>query len=182
VDINAGAQDQPPPDEGTAADNIQVKCGVAARLVALSDNVQVDSEDWVLREFDQPAVVEWDWSVTAVKTHPTQVRLELRPAIADADGRHIVPAAEDNTDLTAGSDVDVTVTATRMERFYDWWDENWGPLKGILAALGVGIIGCLGFLAKVRGMWPFKKTAVPSGSGESGDPGAVPTRNRRRHG
>jgi hypothetical protein len=142
---------------------VQVKCGVAARLVPLSEDVAVDDAAWVLREFDQPAVVQWDWSVRAVTTHSSQVRLELRPAIADAEGRHIIPAAEDNSDLTMSGDTDVTVVATRFQRFYQWWEDNWGPLQTIAAALGVAVLGLLTWMGTVRG-W-FTKTRSASGPG-----------------
>jgi len=152
VDIQPGAQDQPAPDANTGIAGVQVKCGVAARLVPLSADVTVDGGgDWVLREFDQPAVVQWDWSVRAVTTHSTQVRLELRPAIADAEGRHIIPAAEDNSDLTMSGDTDVTVVATGFQRFYQWWSDNWGPLQTIAGALGVAVLAVLTWVGKVRG-------------------------------
>ena len=160
VDIQPGAQDRPAPDANTGAAGVEVKCGVAARLVPLSDDVSVDSQEWVLRDFDQPAVVKWDWSVQAVTAHDSQVRLELRPAVADAEGRHIIPAAEDNSDLTMSGDTDVTVVATRFQRFYQWWDDNWGPLQTIVGALGVAVLALLTWMGKVRG-W-FSRTQAAS--------------------
>lgn len=151
VDIAPGAPSKPAPDVNTDIAGVQVKCGVAARLVPLSADVSVISGEWVLREFDQPAVVQWDWSVRALTTHASQVRLELRPAIADAQGQHIIPAAEDNSDLTMSGDSDVTVVATRFQRFYQWWQDNWGPLETILGALGVAVLALLTWLGKVRG-------------------------------
>jgi len=160
VDIQPGAQDQPAPDANTGIAGVEVKCGVAARLVPLSDDVAVeDGGNWVLRDFDQPAVVQWDWSVRAVTTHSTQVRLELRPAIADAEGRHIIPAAEDNSDLTMSGDTDVTVVATRFQRFYQWWSDNWGPFQTVAGGLGVAVLALLTWLGKVRG-WFSKPESV----------------------
>lgn len=164
VDINPGAQGKPAPDANSTTAGVQVKCGVAARLVPLSADVAVDSSEWVLREFDQPAVVHWDWSVRAVTTHLSQVRLELRPAIADHEGRHIIPAAEDNSDLTMSGDTDVTVVATRFQRFYQWWQDNWGPLQTVLGALGVAVLALLTWLGKVRG-W-FRKEGTAEGPEE----------------
>jgi hypothetical protein len=153
----------------TSVAGVQVKCGVAARLIPLSADVAVDDAAWVLREFDQPAVVQWDWSVRAVTTHNSQVRLELRPAVADAEGRHIIPAADDNSDLTMSGDTDVTVVATRFQRFYQWWDDNWGPLQTIVGALGVAVLALLTWMGKVRGWFtrtrsaPGPDTAAPAG-------------------
>lgn len=170
VDIQPGAQDQPAPDADTGIAGVQVTCGVAARLVPLSPDVAVDDRQWVLRELDQPALVPWDWSVRAVTTHPSQVRLELRPAIADAEGRHVIPAADDNSDLSMSGDTDVTVAATRFQRLYQWWQDNWGPLQTIVGALGVAVLALLTWLGKVRG-W-FRTTRAASGTDPAPEPGA----------
>ena len=33
-------------------------------------------------------------------------------------------------------DTDVTVVAAGFQRFYQWWQDNWGPLQTIAGAIG----------------------------------------------
>src|SRR5690348_14242053 len=63
-----------------------VRCGLGARLVSLSDGLDITPTNWILHQFDDPGVVRWSWTVAARKAKDGEVRLELRPAVAVSGG------------------------------------------------------------------------------------------------
>lgn len=149
VDISPGAQQQLPPAGDTAA-NVQVSCGLGARLEAVGDSVTVNQSDWTLEQFAQPGIAQWSWTVKAVKPGDAQVRLDLRPAVAVKDGGYVVPA-ENSVTNTLHFTSAVQVHMTWTQGFYAWWDANWSKLTAIVAGIGAAIAAVLAWLRKQRG-------------------------------
>jgi hypothetical protein len=147
ININLGAQDLPAPNPDTEIGNLLVQCGLGARLVPLGESVTVSEEDWVLREFDTPGIVEWVWTVEATKLDDTRVQLELRPAIA-AEGGRVVPGNEDSRSPTAAYATDVFVSGTMMQRVDAWFTDSWPVLVTSLAALGTAIAAFIPWVRK----------------------------------
>jgi hypothetical protein len=122
VDIRSGAQEQPAPSPGTLAENVVVRCGLGARLVPVGSGVSIGNQDeWILRDFDTPGVVEWDWTIRATDADDTQVRLEIRPAVAVVYGGYVVPANEDSHAPTVSYLTDIHVGAPLVDSAESWF-------------------------------------------------------------
>jgi hypothetical protein len=171
IDIRAGAQEQPAPGPGTAAEDIEVQCGVGARLVPLGEGVTVDETDWILREFDSPGTVEWAWSVTAVQLDDAEVRLDLRPAIAAVRGGLVIPADEDSRSPTAAFTSSIEVTGDWTDHLADWFDRDWPVITGAFVLVGAAVAGVLSWLVKQRrALRELRQTAPAPAVGAGGSP------------
>jgi hypothetical protein len=129
---------------------VDVRCGLGARLVSESDNLEVDKTDWLLQEFDKPGTIHWSWTVKAKKVKGGTLRLELRPAVAVAEGGYVVPAEDEKDSPTTGFTTQVQVEASPLEHLYAWWDENWPKIVSIGVALGAAIAGVLTWIEKIK--------------------------------
>jgi hypothetical protein len=129
---------------------VDVRCGLGARLVSDSDSLEVDKTDWHFQQFDQPGTTHWSWTVKAKKAEGATLRLELRPAVAVAEGGYVVPAEDGKYSPTSGFTTQVQVEASPLQHLYAWWDENWPKIVGIGAALGAAIGGVLAWIEKLK--------------------------------
>jgi hypothetical protein len=161
IDIRTGAGEETVPS-GSAAAEVAVQCGVAARLVPLSSDVTVDFTEWSLQVFDEPGTVEWDWTVTAAAAHDTQVRLEFRPAVKAQDGSIVVPAADTSRAVSAAYTSAVHVQAKALEHVYYWWDHNWTKLAGIVAAIGAAAAAVWFWFMARRKEWIAARPKTPA--------------------
>jgi hypothetical protein len=178
VDISGGTtlRDRLPANVDYSSSEVDVSCGLGARLVSTSESAVVDQSDWIMQEFDQPGKLQWAWTVKGKKPGDYDLRLELRPAVAIVRGGHVVPAGDGNN--TAVFPTKLTVTATSMQKLYLWWDANWVKLVGIVTALGAALLGVLAWVRKVRDRAggqqpPSGDTSSPSGAAPPSATGSV---------
>jgi hypothetical protein len=150
IDIRPGAQQQPPPDPQTATADLQVRCGIGARLVAVGSSVAVDDGEWFLLEFGEPGTVQWDWTVSATAPRDAELRLELRPAVATLDGRYTVPAESNPNTATISFTTDVHVRSSAIQQVGTWFDENWPVVTTVAVALGGAVLGLIAWIKKLR--------------------------------
>jgi len=150
IDIRPGAQQQPPPDPETATADLQVRCGIGARLVSIGSSVTVDDSEWFLLEFGEPGVVQWDWTVSATAPRDAEVRLELRPAVATLDGRYTVPAESNPNTATISFTTDVHVRSSAIQQVGTWFDQNWPVVTTVAVALGGAVLGLIAWVKKLR--------------------------------
>lgn len=150
IDIRPGAQQQPPPDPETATADLQVRCGIGARLVSIGSSVTVDDSEWFLLEFGEPGVVQWDWTVSATAPRDAELRLELRPAVATLDGRYTVPAESNPNTATISFTTDVHVRSSAIQQVGTWFDENWPIVTTVAVALGGAVLGLVAWVKKLR--------------------------------
>ncbi|MET0724753.1 MAG: hypothetical protein ABWY36_00280 [Leifsonia sp.] len=149
-----------PPDEVIETDggsaefeSVQIRCTVAARVIAVGDALTVDEESnelaggWILQEFTPTGVVEWSWTVDAVKPVDQELRLELRPAIvAGASLDELTYSSASQASFTT----DVHVEATMLQAVNFWFDSNWGLIVAIVTPIGIAVLALLGWMRKVR--------------------------------
>jgi hypothetical protein len=129
---------------------VDVRCGLGARLVSESDNLEVDKTGWVLQQFDKPGTIHWSWTVKAKKLGASTLRLELRPAVSVAEGGYVVPAEDGRFSPTSTFATQVQVEGSLLQHVYAWWDENWPKIVGIGTALGAAIAGVLAWIEKLK--------------------------------
>lgn len=131
------------------AEPVLVKCGVSARLFAVDDGIEVadnidgtSADGWDFRSFGPTGTVEWSWDVTARTPEDHTLRLVLRPSLS-VMGQTTYPG---QTDFTTK----VSTTASSIEQLSNWFDTQFSLLKAMGVALGVAILGFLGFSQQVR--------------------------------
>ena len=135
---------------------IEVKCILAARLVAVDDGITVTppgDDDWVYREFPPSGAVEWAWSVTATTPDEHQLRLDLRPAVRLGG----LPSAASET-LVSSFTTDVTVDATAIEETSHWFSTEWTNLAKIAGALAAAVTAVVATGRKLMGEDRFNAT------------------------
>jgi len=150
IDIRPGAQEQPAPDAQTGTADLQVRCGIGARLVAVGSSVSVDDGDWFLQQFGEPGTVQWDWTVTATAAPDAELRLELRPAVAAVDGSYTVPAEANANTTTTSFTTDVHVRTSAIQQVGGWFDDSWPIITAVAVALGGAILGFIAWVKKLR--------------------------------
>jgi hypothetical protein len=179
VNIGPDAASGPPPRKipGSSPERrpVWLQCAVAARLTTTGDNLDIDEDDWVVRTFTPSGVLDWNWSLNGRKLGSQDVRLELQPAVAIAEGGEFdIP---DSPTQTAGFVTTVTVTGSWPQLAGKWWGENWPVLAGIAAALGAAVIALVRWRNEVRAaVREGRQGADPAADGSSQDPpaGAAP--------
>jgi hypothetical protein len=171
IDISGSndLRDRLPNDISYTEASVDVRCGLGARLESTSPIAQVDETDWIMLEFDATGKLQWTWKITGKKPGSTDLKLELRPAVAVVDGGLVVPAGDTTTPTTVFG-TKLQVTATWTQHLYSWWEDNWGKLTGIVAAIGGAAVGVRAWMHKFRG--PREATTAP----EASSPRNRPTR------
>jgi hypothetical protein len=103
-----------PPSEvipGPSAESgpVAVKCAVAARLVLVGDALEVNppQDKWERRTFMPSGVINWAWTVKAVKAGAQDLRLEPQPAVMSEGSGDIV--------LSSGSNVGNFITKVEID-------------------------------------------------------------------
>ena len=159
----------------TATADLQVRCGIGARLVGIGSSVSVDDGDWFLLEFGEPGAVQWDWTVTAKAPRDAELRLELRPAVAAVDGSYTVPAEANTNTATTSFTTDVHVRTSAIKQVGTWFDDNWPIITAIAVALGGAVLGLIAWVKKLRGaIAPPTAPGAPAPAAPAFAPPAVP--------
>lgn len=116
-----------------------VKCRVAARLVPIGDAVEVNppQDEWVNRFFTPSGVVNWAWTVKAVKPGRQELRLELQPAVVATDGGYVLLASDS---IVGNFITSVEIDTSAMDDLKQWFEKTWGVIAAISAALAAAII------------------------------------------
>ena len=148
---------QPPtevvPDSSARSEPVAVKCEIAARLTPLGDALQADSTEWSVRTFTPNGFTRWAWLVKAAKAEDQSLRLELQPAITSAGGDVLVSDRSTNVGVFITR---VHVTQSVGQAAGQWWDENWGKLSVIAAAIGAALVALVkwsgGFAESIRNL------------------------------
>lgn len=164
---------------------VKVQCLVAARLVAVTDSIEVEEPDeagdggWVYQEFTPDGTLEWAWSVTPNTPRTGTVRLEMRPAVKGFE------VTEVTRGKTARFSSDVVVDASWLQRGAHWARNDGQDLTVVAGFLGAGLLGLLAFVPKVRdgvsGALRPGSGAAPQGvaSTSTGPPVSTPAAPRR---
>jgi hypothetical protein len=136
---------------------VAVKCEVAARLVAASDDLTVDDKDWRARAFTPTGVIDWTWVVNGVKLGRHELRLEIQPAVRLEDGVLLVG---DDSPAISSFLSSVDVEGSPIQVVGAWVEDNRGPIVSVAGVIGVAVLAVLtwtGTLAttvrRVRGQW-----------------------------
>lgn len=150
---------------------VKVQCLVAARLVAVSETIDVEEPDeagdggWVYQEFTPDGTLEWAWSVTATAPRDGTLRLEMRPAVKGFD------VTEVTRGRTARFSSDVVVDASWLQRGAYWTQHDGQALTVLAGFLGAALLGLLAFVPKVR---DAVKGALGRGGGAAPQPAPGP--------
>jgi hypothetical protein len=129
---------------------VKVQCLVAARLVAVSETIDVEEPDeagdggWVYQTFTPDGTLEWAWSVTPTTPRDGTVRLEMRPAVKGFEVTEVMRGK------TARFSSDVVVEASWLQRAAYWTQHDGKALTVLAAFVGTGLLGLLAFVPKVR--------------------------------
>jgi hypothetical protein len=175
LDIRPGAEQQPAPEAGTQVETVEVRCGVGARLVGLGESVAVDDEnEWIYVEFDTPGVFEWAWIVRATKLEDSQVRLELRPAVAVSGGGFVVPGNDDPRAPTVGYESDIDVQAGLVDQADSFASDTWPKIARVAGVIAMALLALVAFY------WKFRRAARGEEEDEPAPP--HPRRPHRRRG
>lgn len=180
VDYNAAVDinDEPlPPDQvietdgGSAtAEAVQVRCTVAARVVPVGDALTIEEQaselagGWILQEFTPTGIVEWSWTVTAIKPVDQDLRLELRPAIVLNSTSSLDELYSSASQ--ASFSTEVHVEANPVQSMGYWFTTNWGAIAAIAAAIGGATLAVLAWMRKVRNEARALKNPPHSAEGE----------------
>jgi hypothetical protein len=130
------------PGPSAESDPVAVKCAVAARLVPVGGALEVNpsQDSWERRTFTPSGVINWAWTVKAVKAGAQDLRLELQPAVISEGGGDIV--------LSSGSNVGSFITNVEIDApFIDdakqWIEKTWGLIVTIAASLAAAILAII---------------------------------------
>ena len=150
VDIDAsGRQQSPPSDEMRVAD-LQVRCGIGARLTSVNKSLAIeDGGDWIKREFDTTETVEWVWTVHADRAGAAQVRLDFRPAVEVMHGGRVVPGNEDSGILTETYTSNITVDTAVLDAADNWFKNDFPKIGGITTLIGAAVIALVTWVRKL---------------------------------
>lgn len=169
---------------GTArSEDVRVKCTVAAKLTSVGDALVVAQHGnqtdagWILQQFTPTGVVEWSWTVDALKPGHEQLRLELRPAIVLADDAGDLEYASQSV----GSFVtQVHIQASPLQLVAHWFEVNWPLVLSITGALTAASVGFGGIWRKVQALRKGKLVAAAGVGTGAGLHRSRPVRLRRR--
>ena len=151
LDIRPGAVAQPPAGGDTGSADVQVGCGVGARLDAQGESIAVEDEgEWVYREFSTPGFSQWSWTVRSTRPQDAKIRLELRPAVPVSGGGYVVPANDVPGVQTAGFTTEVQVQAGLVDEASFWTTTMWPKIVAIAAVAGGALLGLITWLQKMR--------------------------------
>jgi hypothetical protein len=130
---------------------IKVQCVLSARLVPVSDGVEVvpstdaDGDGWRTVKFTPNGVVEWSWTVKAVHPVDQRLRLELLPAV-----KMEVASASTIMSSNASYITIVRVDATEIEKLSHWFSTQWKLLAGVAAIVGAAFLAVLAFSSQAK--------------------------------
>lgn len=155
------------------AEEVLVKCTVAARLRPVGDSLDVDDQSgdsgaWIVQDFTPSGVVEWFWTVTAEKPKDSELILELRPAVAFGDeSGDLLYAGESVTAIIT----DVTVEASFLSRAAYWVEVNMPLVVVIAGAAGAGVIALAAWWTRLRKEFDVgrRKTVRPGNVGDGSE-------------
>jgi hypothetical protein len=165
LDIRPDAEQQPAPNADTQIATIEVRCGVGARLVGLGESVAVEDEgEWIYLQFDNPGVFEWAWVIRATKPEDSQVRLELRPAVAVSGGGFVVPGNDDPRAPTIGFESDIDVQAGLVDQADTFASDNWPKIARIVGIIATALLALVAFY------WKFRRAARGQETDEPASP------------
>lgn len=151
LDIRPGAVDQPAPGGAAGSADVQVGCGVGARLDAQGESIVVEDEgEWVYREFSTPGLSQWSWTVRSTRPQDATIRLELRPAVPVSGGGYVVPANDVPGVQTAGFTTEVQVQAGLVDEASFWTTTMWPKIVAVAAAAGAALLGLIAWVQKMR--------------------------------
>lgn len=128
--------DPRPPEDVLLTDEargelVAIQCVVGARLVPVGDAIEVDSEEWVVREFTPVGLINWAWSIKGVAPGDHQVKLLLHPTLSTQDGELALTGTKTATFVTT-----VRVEASAIQIVDRWFKDNWHIITGIAVLLG----------------------------------------------
>jgi hypothetical protein len=121
---------------------IAVKCALGARLVTPPDNsLAASNTDWNVREFTPTGVVNWSWSITALRPGDHDIQLELEPVlVTSANG---VPVGSGTADTATTFLTPVHVDTFWFEAASFWWKDNWPSIALICGGIGAAILALI---------------------------------------
>ena len=128
---------------------VLVRCVLAARLIAVSDTIEVrttddaDGSGWRFQRWTPQGVIEWSWIFVPESPETQKLRLELTPAVIGGPARF-------GTLRRVSYESQVATDSTRLERLSYWFNTDWHMLGSIAGTLAVAVVAILGFSAKVR--------------------------------
>jgi hypothetical protein len=191
ITVRPEDQDQQPSDPTVAIEDLDVRCGVGARLTPVGKGVTVDNTEIIDQDFDERGVLEWSWELTPETPEDAQVRLELRPAVATTDGRFIVPASDSDAP-SARFTTDIAVDAEFVDAADYWMDENWGKVTTVVTLVAAAVAASLAWIRHQRKLLreenagvavPARGPAGPASPPASeGSPGASSSTRKKRPG
>jgi hypothetical protein len=117
---------------------IAVQCVLSARLVPVGQSLEVSDREWILREFTPTGLLNWSWSVKALAPGDQELRLELEPAVT-TQGKYILTQGDNSLNVSTFI-TQVHVNASSIQRVGQWWNEYWGIISLIVAAIGAALI------------------------------------------
>lgn len=117
---------------------VAVQCRLGARLVPVGKSLDVDNQNWILRQFTPTGILNWSWSVTAVAPGDHGLRLELEPAVTTQTADII---AQGGSSPNRGTFVtQVQVNASWIQHVGQWWKDNWGIIVIVAGSIGVALV------------------------------------------
>lgn len=151
LDIRPGAVQQPAPNADTQVATVEVRCGVGARLIGLANSITVEDEnEWVYLQFDTFGVFQWTWTIQATEPEDSQVRLELRPAVAVSGGGFVVPGNDDPRAPTVSYISDIDVQAGLVEEADFFASDSWPKIARMAAIAGAALLALVAFYWQLR--------------------------------
>jgi len=184
VDIDASGMQQSPPNGDMRVANLQVRCGIGARLTSVTQDLVIEDEgDWLKREFDTSETVEWVWTFHANRAGVAQVRLDFRPAVEVVQGGRVVPGNEDSGILTETYTSNIAVETAVLDAADNWFKNDFPKICGIATIIGAAVIALIAWVRKLLRAARDQEdgtTRTPSGSPQRADRGARLRRRRYR--
>jgi hypothetical protein len=179
--VDVGSQLQTPkqlqiPGPTPNGTKVQVACVLNARLMppqdeslAIDGKTTVDEKDWVSRQFDAGAVVDWTWSVTGLKPGDHALTLQVRPALQlDKSG----PIQGDDSRIVSKATTVHVLPGGVVDRIGYWYDHDYPILKKVGSGVGAALIAILAFSHKLREAVAavFKKKEQTGATGSRPEP------------
>lgn len=131
------------PGVGAQGEPVAVQCVLSARLLPVGDGLEVQDRSWIMRQFTPTGVLNWSWSVKALRPGVSELRLELQPALSARDpGTRALMQPEHPSRVTAFV-TRVHVNANALQRSGQWWKDNWPVLLMIATGLGAAVLGLI---------------------------------------